>query len=324
MRHARSWHSTGPFSRTAALLLMLAGAPAALAQGVRQVDPQHDDAIAQAREERKWDASLRLFGEYVFESDLDDDEGKVSVARGGGVLGVGIPVGDRSRLGFTLQSEYSSYNFEDAQNFAQGFDKPWDDALEHSLLVTLSSQANERWSWTVGGGVRSSYEIGADVDDSFTYAGFGAATYKFSDRFSLGAGVQVRSQLEDDTYVLPLVLIDWRISERWRLGGKAGGPGLGLFYQATDDLTIYFDGDYQRRAYRLDDDGPAPDGVGRDDRLQVSVGVDWKISSQVRLDARVGAALYQEYDLIDEHGVQVTDREADPTPFVGLELRFSF
>lgn len=310
--------------RLVALATVLGGASIASAQGVRQVDPQRDDKIAEARAERKWDANLRLFGEYTFESDLDDDEGKVSVARAGGAFGFGAPIGDRSRLGFTFQTEYSSYSWDNASSFAQGMNEPWGDGLEHTLLVTLSTQATERWSFVGGGAARSTYEVDAGADDSFTFGGFGAATYKFSETFSLGGGVQVRSQLEDDALVLPLIFIDWKISERWRLGGKAGGPGVGLFYQASENLTLFLDGDYQTRAYRLDNDGPAPDGVGRDERLQIAIGADWKITNQVRLNARVGAAVYQEYELLDENGVQVTDRQADPAPFVGLELRFDF
>lgn len=303
---------------------MVAFASPALGQGIRQPDLKTDDEITEARAERKWDAHLRLFGEYLFESDLDDDEGKVSVARAGGSLVVGAPVGDRSRLGFTLQTEYSSYSWDNATSFAQGMDEPWGDGLEHTLLVTLSTQASERWSFVGGGAVRSTYEVGAEADDSFTFGGFGAATYAFSERFSLGGGVQVRTQLEDDVLVLPLIFVDWKISDRWRFGGKAGGPGLGLFYEATENLTLFLDGDYQTRAYRLDDDGPASDGVGRDERLQIAIGADWKITNQVRLNARVGAAVYQEYELLDEDGVQITDRQADPAPFVGLELRFDF
>lgn len=308
----------------AALLTVLASAGPALAQGARQSEPERAERALEARTERDWNAALRFFGEYLFESDLDDDEGKASVARGGGVLQVDAPIGERSRLSFTLQTEYSWYNFDGAQGFAQGFEEPWGDALEHSLSAIFTTQPSDQWSYFLGGGVRSSYEQGAGFDDSLTGQGLGGFNYKFSDSFSAGLGVVVRTQLEDDALVWPFLMFDWKISDKWRFNAKAGGPGVVLSYRATENLSLSLDADYQARAFRLDEDGPAPGGVGRDERLRIALGADWKFAEQVRLLARAGADVWQEYDLIDRNGVQVTDRQADPAPFIGLELRFDF
>ncbi|MCC6678390.1 MAG: hypothetical protein IT436_14730 [Phycisphaerales bacterium] len=310
--------------RLAAPLVLLAAAGPALAQGARENQPQRSERALEARTQRDWNAGLRFFGEYVFKTDLDDDQGKVSVARGGGVLEVDAPIGDRSRLSFTLATEYSSYSFDDAQGFAQGFEEPWGDVFEHSLSAIFTTQPSDRWSYILGGGIRASYEQGASFDDSLTGQGIAGFNYKFSDTFNAGLGVVVRSQIEDDVSVFPLILFDWRISEKWRFNGKAGGPGVVLSYQATDSLSFSLEGDYQTRTFRLSDDGPAPDGVGSDERLQLALGADWKVAEQVRLRGRIGANLYERYNLLDRNGVQITDREADPTPFVGLELRFDF
>lgn len=310
--------------RTAAVLTALAAAAPAFAQGARDNEPERSERALEARTQRDWNAGLRFFGEYVFKTDLDDDEGKVSVARGGGVLEVDAPIGQRSRLSFTLQTEYSSYSFDDAQGFAQGFEEPWGDVLEHSLGVVFTTQPAERWSYILGGGIRSSYEEGAEFDDSLTGHGIAGFNYKFSDSFNAGLGVAVRTQIEDDVSVFPFVLIDWRINERWRLNGKAGGAGVVLSYQATEQLSFGLEGDYQSRSFRLSDDGPAPEGVGIDERFQLVLAANWRAAEQIRLRAWAGANLYERYDLLDRNGVQVTDRQADPTPLVGLELRFDF
>lgn len=310
--------------RCGALVLISALAAPAFGQGARDVQPERSERALEARTQRDWNAAIRIFGEYVFQTDLDDDQGEISVARGGGVLQLDAPVGDRSRLSFTLQTEYSAYSFDHAESFAQGFEEPWGDVLEHSLSAIFTTQPAERWSYILGGGVGASYEEGAEFEDGLTGRGLAGFNYKFSDSFNAGLGVVVASQIEDDVSVFPLILFDWRITDRWRFNGKAGGPGVQLSYAATETLTFALEGDYQNRTFRLSDDGPAPDGVGRDERLQLALAAEWRATPQVRLRARAGANLWEEYDLLDRNGVQVTDRQADPAPFLGLEFRIDF
>lgn len=322
MPHTPPRRSTLPI--LLALLALAGAAGPALAQGTRQVEAERSERALDAASRREWAAGLRFYGEYIFESDLDDDEGKVSVARGGGVLEVDAPVGDRSRLSFTLQSEYSSYSFDNAQGFAQGFEQPWDDVLENSISAIFTTQPSDHWSYLLGAGARSSAERGADFDDSITGQGLAGFNYVFSKNFNAGLGIVVRSQLEDDVSVLPIILFDWRINDKWRFNGKAGGPGVQLSYLASDALTLSLEADYQSRAFRLDDDGPAPNGVGREERFRVALAAEWRFAKQMLLRARAGLDPYQDYELLDSGGVQVTDRQADAAPFVGLEFRFDF
>ena len=67
-----------------------------------------------------------------------------------------------------------------------------------------------------------------------------------------------------------------------------------------------------------------PDGVGRDWRLPVGVGLAWNPHPQVTLSLEGGAFVYSELTLDDSNGDEISQVEPDIAPFILAELRFSF
>lgn len=64
-------------------------------------------------------------------------------------------------------------------------------------------------------------------------------SYRFSDRLTIGPGIGVFNQIEDDATVVPILLIDWKITDRLSFGTGSGfaatlGPGVGLNYRLSN------------------------------------------------------------------------------------------
>ncbi|MEZ6235419.1 MAG: hypothetical protein R3B68_14630 [Phycisphaerales bacterium] len=317
-----------PLARTAALAGLVVApllAPPALAQGdTDELTPPPD---------RPWSFTLTPRAVHYFTSDLDDDSdagmGDVSVSRFGLLPVLQIPVGDDATLAFNGEFTYSFYNFDGSGIFDDSLDL-LDDAYEAGLGVTWSNQINEHWLYAVGGGFRVSAEAGADVDDALTGRFFGTVNYRVSENFVIGGGVGVSTELDDDVLVVPIISAFYQPSEKvvFAAGGgpAAAGRTLGatITYRFQPDVALSFTGAWDYRQFRLDDDGPIPDGITTDQRVDLLVGLDWGITPTVTLRLEAGATIWQEYEFIDSDDDHLYDVETDPTAFIGGGVTFEF
>ncbi|HRJ49667.1 MAG TPA: hypothetical protein PKU91_03990, partial [Phycisphaerales bacterium] len=206
-------------------------------------------------------------GEPGFKSDLRSTTGDVSVSRVRAGLEVDIPIGERSTVAVSFNNEWSFYDFSEPSGF--GSVAPWDDVWERGIRVMFSTQENDRLAWYAGGDVGASGEYGADFGDSLTYGVLGGVRYAFSDSFVAGIGVYGRSRIESDALFLPAIAFLWKISPEWSLSSQ-NGRSVRLAYALSEAFTLFAEGGYEAREFRLDDEGPAPEGVGRDRRVPVA------------------------------------------------------
>ncbi len=316
--------------RTLALAAVTA-APAggALAQdGARPADAEPAPPIASPEGEGRGAPSFRfdLFGGYQFETDLDA-AGSVSASRGGGQFDIVIPVGEHARLTLDLAAQATFYSFDGATNLAADGD-PIGTAEYFGLSARYFHRFAERWGGYIGGGVSSSGEPGADFGDTLQYGGGFGVTYFFSESFSISPGLFVRSQIEESTVFVPMVNLDWRITEEWRLATifRAAGiaPGLALSYSPSEAWTFTLAGSYENRSYRLDDDGPNPNGVFKDRRVPFDLSARWNGTPNFSIEATAGVSMFGEFKVRDADGDEVGADDLDPAPFLGVTLTFRF
>jgi hypothetical protein len=109
-------------------------------------------------------------------------------------------------------------------------------------------------------------EDDADTSDGRTYGALVAAAWRLKPNLTIGPGIGVFSKLEDGTRVFPMLIIDWKISDRWFLSTMRGvsssqGPGVALGYKASEQWTFGLSTRRENEEFRLDDDGPAPGGI---------------------------------------------------------------
>lgn len=266
--------------------------------------------------------SVRLGGEMGLNANLDT-AGDATVSRARAGLTVGIPAGERGQMSLGYDYEISGYDFDGATAIIPGAADPWDVVHTHSLSATYFRRASRRWFWLVGGNVSWSAEEHADFGDAATYGGFGAAQFAVTEKLLVGLGVGARSRIEDSVVVYPVILLDWTVSERFKVSNE-GRPGLTLSYVPDETLSFDLTGTYEFRDFRLDDGGPLPDGVGSDSRMPISLGVTWTPRPMFTFGARAGVYFFQEFEAMDSNGFTVGSDDADAAPFFALEGRIRF
>ncbi|MBC7834953.1 MAG: hypothetical protein H7Y88_07610 [Phycisphaerales bacterium] len=284
-----------------------------------------------------WQLWLRGAGEFTFAADLDDDagasgtQGEVSIARASTGLTFLGPIGDRARLNIDLTGEVSWYNFENggallppASALPAGTvtDSLFDEVYEVGVAPILAFVIDEQWSWFLGGGVRASGESGADIGESLTYGGFGGARYAFSEDLALSFGLGVRTRLEDDPYVLPVLGLEWQINDKVRFATE--GLGARVTAAIDDEWSVWISGAYESREFRLEEDGPLPDGVVNDSRFPIGVGVQWKPSANLVFEVAGGVVVWQEFEIDDSDGDEVAEVQTDPAAFIRAGVRIAF
>lgn len=326
--------------RRTCLLVFLAGATASAALAAQ---PDRDDAEAPAAladepiTAESFGQPRFLFGkpgsvsanaearvQWTMPGDLDDGAGEVGIFRTAGEIGVSIPLSERSLLSFSVADEVSIYDFKDF-SFMGDEVNPIDEGNELSISSRYLHVFNDRWSMIVGGGVAWSAEFDADWQDAITGRVFGAAQYSISRRLSVGIGGLFATQLEDDALIIPIALIEWRPTDELTISNTAGsgGAGLQVAYEFAEHWTASLEGSFQRREYRLSDDNAFAEGVFRDTRVPVSLGVRYEPSANLLIELRAGANVYTDFEIFDGAGDEAFSSEADPTGFIGLRVRLA-
>lgn len=268
----------------------------------------------------KFSFSVRGEGSFVAAADLDGT-GDVSVVRVGPTLGIRYAEEDRWAADLSFGMEFSSYDFSGATGIVAGGD-PAGDFAEYSVGGRYSAKIDEQWWWFAGGRASWAGEESEDLGDGFTGAGTVGATYALSDTLTIGLGVAVRSRIEDDAIVYPLPVIDWRISDEWRLA--TADNGVRLSYAPFTDWTFFAAGGWESREFRLLDSGPIPGGVLRDDRVPLVLGAVWAPNDHIEVEASAGISLLNSYEFLDAAGNDIADPDSDGAPMAGLSAKIRF
>lgn len=311
-----------------ALLLALAVAPA-LAQSSPDASPQATPAAAEndrppteiTNPRRDPAFSLSLSGSYGGNADLDSGDGEVQVARLRAGFDVTLDLGEKRALTLGAGAERSWYDFENATALDPS-GEPFTDITDTEVFARFAAPLNDTTNWFALAAVGLAAEDGADLSEAIVYTGAAGFVTKASDTFSWGLGILVRSQLEDDVLVIPLPQIRWAISDKWTLESQRAGLRLG--YAHSETLTYGLQGEYMSRSFRLDEDGPIPDGMGTDRRVPIAFFADYKPAPNVTLSGQIGAAVLGNIELLDEAGNDLTDEDVDPSLFLGLGAKITF
>jgi hypothetical protein len=321
-----------PGARPLALALtLLAGTTCAAQEGQTPAQPPAsssptaagpaDAAAPDPKKEVHFSLSARA--QLGFNADLEDDAGDLTVSRLGANFTAIIPIGDRSRLDLGLDEEFSRYDFNGATGFVAGSSDPFDDVHRTFFTARFASQYSERIGWFSGALFGAAREQGADLDKSLEAGGFAGVRYSVSEKLKIGGGVGVFTRLEDNPLVLPVFALEWEFADGWTLSSVAR-PGLTLSYAPSDTWAFSLSGLYQLRDFRLDDHGPQPDGVVRDESWDVTLGLEYHPNRQIEIDAGVSWPFSRNFKLFDSGGNEVADVDADSAPFLSAEIAFRF
>jgi len=270
-------------------------------------------------------SSASLTGIAQFDTDLDAG-GSMRWAGGiaaGSVLRQFTP---QFAAGFSLQFDYQQWNFDQPSAF--GGVAPWDDVNQPQVGLTFIYAPAEDWKIVVSPSVAWAYEGGASTKDAVEYGAVAIVTKDFSPTLSIGLGAAVFRQLYE-TKTFPFLAIDWKINDAWRLtnpfpAGPTGGAGLELRYAFAEGWEAGFGGTYRSFAFRLDQGGPVPDGIGDHTYIPVFFRLSRNIGKQAQVDFYAAALANGRLKVKNPDGSDLASDDYRTAPALGLTLRYRF
>ncbi len=281
----------------------------------------------------KEDLRFVLAGGYAhfFSADFDTGGGDVAVDRGFGSLNISSAPKDTYRWDVELAWEGSWYSFDGGGALAAAAGgTPWDAVQSVVVSPGASFKLDDHWRVNARFLLQFSGENDADVGDSATYGGILAASYTFSREFTLGLGVLATSRIEDDAFVVPQLIIDWRPCKEFRLSNFAGpeafpgGAGLEAIWILSEEFEVAFGGRYTYRRFRLADDAPVSSGVGTDEGLPLWLRATMRAKCGARIDLVGGFQVAGEMQINDSSGRELAKVDVEAAPFLGAFFSWTF
>ena len=208
--------------------------------------------------------------------------------------------------------------------------KPWDDVHSGNLGALISWKFNDKWKLFALPSIRTSGESGANFSDSLTAGALLGASYEFSDTLTIGPGVGYIGQLEDSASIFPILVIDWEFGKNLSLTtgpivGASLGPGLAVKWQIKDELRFTFGARSERRRFRLDNSiSNGKQGIGEDNSIPVFGILTWQANANIQTSLIAGVGVSNNLLLDDSKGNRISREDYKPSPFVGVNLGYSF
>jgi len=278
---------------------------------------------ARAQEAASYTAAITPV--YQFDSDLDSG-GNVGYAAVFTAFRGNWTLDSHSSLGVGLRFDAEDWRFNDIGTL--GGVQPWDRLYRVGLSIPYSYTTDGGWRWTFSPTVEYSGESGASVSDSLEYGALVSAARRFHTGLTLGLGVGVYDRI-DETRAFPFLVVDWRITDHLRLtnplsAGPAGPAGLEISYTLGSGWEVGIAAAYRSFRFRLDENGPIPNGIGENQNVPLVARIGRKISDTLSFNFFVGATLAGSLRAEDQNGNRLYDEDRDPTALIGLSLAARF
>lgn len=281
--------------------------------------------FAQGLQPGEVSASGSITGINQFDTDLDHSGSFhwAGVQIGGNVTRQFTP---QVAAGFSLRYDYQDWNWDKSAAFADR--APWSRLNAPLVGLNLSYAIAPDWRLGFSPSVEWSGESGAKASDSLNYGALLTATRTVSPDLVLGFGLGVFRQI-DENKVFPFVLVNWKISDRLRLGnplqaGPAGGAGLELAYALSERWEVGGGGSYRSYRFRLKDDGPVPGGIGENRFIPLFARLSYSIDKSTRADLYAAGFVNGKLTVDNAGGRDVYSDEYNSAPAIGLTVSHRF
>lgn len=278
-----------------------------------------------AAQDGGWRPWASLSPVYSGTSDIDGG-GDVSswgvVVRGGADRNFGAG----HRVGFAVTYDYADYSFDQPKAF--GGVAPWGAVRRYGVAVPLAFNLGNGWLLGASPSVDWLGETGADQGESLSYGALLSAMRVFADGNRIGFGAGVYRRIEE-TSVFPVLLIDWRLADRWRLvnplpTGPFGGAGLELDYEFDNGWNLGLGAAYRSLRFRLSETGPVPNGIGEERGVPVFLRASKSFDQGFTLRLYAGVVTGGELRVESPSGSVLRQVDFDPAPLVGVTFSARF
>jgi hypothetical protein len=304
-----------PTRRPAGVLAILASLATSIASAHAQAPAGGVQAFASITPAFQGEADLDGGGSY---------RSSTTILRAGFSAGIG----GGHRAGLTVNYDYSDNDFDAPTAFAGG-GAPWGTVQRYGVSAPLLFNLGDGWGLSVVPSIDRFREDGADAGDSDSWGSLLAVNRAFPDRNRIGIGVGVFRRI-DDTEVFPLILVDWKLSERWRLqnplpAGPTGPAGLELDYRLDSDWNLGIGAARRSSRFRLSSSGPVPGGIGEESAVPVFLRATRNLAPNATLVLYAGVLLGSELRVEDPSG-RTPERniDVDPAPLIAATFTARF
>jgi hypothetical protein len=270
-------------------------------------------------------SSTSLTGITQFETDLDAGG---SFRWAGGIAAASLlrQFTPQFAAGLSLQYDYQQWSFGNPAKF--GGTAPWRDINMPQIGATFIYAPTEDWTIIVSPSVEWAYANGASASDALSYGAVVIATKDFSPTLTLGLGAAVFRQIYE-TRAFPFIAVEWQIDDHWKLSnpfpaGPTGGAGLELTYAFGNGWEAGFGGTYRSFAFRLDQSGPVPDGIGKQTYIPVFFRLSRTMGKQAQIDLYAAALANGSLNVKNQAGNDLADDDYRTAPALGLTFRYRF
>jgi hypothetical protein len=227
-------------------------------------------------------------------------------------------------LRLKIDADYRLISYD----FSRLFVDPWDEVHVFTLTPTFRVSVTEVLSILLGPSVEFSGEGNADFGDSLTLGGLAGIGYQFSEDLHITLGIVASSEIEDDAYVQPLVLVNWEITDglRFRVDAQSTrGGAASLGYTFLEDWTAGIGVGFRRERFRLDErPSIRRDGVGEEEATEISGSLAYAFTEKIALEGYLGSTLDGEFKLDDRRGNRIAKSDYDDAVYGGLRFRYGF
>ncbi len=279
--------------------------------------------VAQAQ--GNWRPSASITPLYLGNADIDGggDYSVFSTIVRAGVVG---SIGGPNLAGLTFNYDYSDYSFSNPAAF--GGVAPWNVVRRYGVAAPLVFGVSDRWVLGFIPSVDWFRENGADEGESLTWGGVFSATRFFADGNRLGLGVGIFQRLEK-TSVFPLLLVDWKLGDRWRLvnplsAGPTGPAGLEIDYRLDGGWNLGLGAAWRTTRFRLSESGPVANGIGEERGFPVFLRATRNFGAGMTMNLYAGVVTAGQLRVEDPNGNAVREVDADPAPLVGVTFSARF
>ena len=257
---------------------------------------------------------------YAWQGNADiDSGGEFSVNRGVVQLNSSRRVSNRLFTGLTLGYEEDDYNFSASSS------QPWNDIRTLQFGLSLRYLASEKWALFGLPLLRYSTEKGEDLSKGREYGLLAGASYRFSEKLTLGPGFGVISGIGGEEDFFPILLVNWNITDTLSLETGRGiaasrGPGLSLKWKPARQWELGIAARYEKSRFRLATDN----NIGEDKSVPVLLTASWKQSKQFSVTAFTGIETSGKLSLENSDGNRIESLSYDTAPLAGILARFAF
>lgn len=286
-------------------------------------------SVSVAMADSDWHGKLTIGGDYQGSTDIDDPDGEFDFWHTNVSAHAQRRLGDDSRWAVALQGEYRAFGYRFRDLPPTSVNNPWGTAHVVRLSPRLMYTIDDTWSLFGGPIAEFSGESGAQFSNSIRGGALFGAQWRGSENLTIGLGVLGITEIEDDFLIQPVLIVDWKISDSWRLTTQSWtsrGGRLEIIHSFGDGFEASVAGGRERERFRLDRSKTATGGkgVGEESSLPITLTVSKTMRDGMRIDVYGGIVVNGELRVEDERGNGRGVSDFDRSFFGGAALTMPF